>query len=176
MKDLKKRGYIRRVDDFGRIILPKETRQILNIKEGEPLEISLMGHGIYLGKYQQLQNLDFLCEQYLSALSKNCSVACAICSCEHIISSRGISLPSEQILSESLRKIIYNLEAYIYSEESPINVLADDKYLVDTVYPIGTKVQPLGAVILLHYRNTTPEEKICAKLIAGILTELTLNQ
>lgn len=176
MKESKKIGFIRRMDDFGRIILPKEIRHILNISEGEPLEVSLTGRGIYIEKYQPLQTLDSLCEQYLSVLFKNCSVACAICSGEHVIASRGINLSSEQILSESLRRHIHNLDFYSYSEESPISVFDDGKYLLDTVYPVGTKENPLGAVILLHYRSTTPEERSCAKLTAGILTELTINQ
>ena len=57
MKELRKYGHIRRTDDLGRIIIPKEIRQFLNIRENEPLEISVMERGIYIEKYQPLQTL-----------------------------------------------------------------------------------------------------------------------
>jgi AbrB family looped-hinge helix DNA binding protein len=63
MKELRKYGHIRRTDDLGRIIIPKEIRQFLNIRENEPLEISVMERGIYIEKYQPLQTLESLCEQ-----------------------------------------------------------------------------------------------------------------
>lgn len=176
MKEPKKYGQIRKIDDFGRILLPKDMRQFLNLQEGDLMEISLMDHGIYLEKYSQLKTLESLCEYYLSALYKGCGVACAICSNECVLNSKGIRLSSKQCLSEDLQKRICSLEAYHYSDSSPINLFYDGSYPLDTVYPIGSKEKPLGAVVLLHYRNTTPEEKCCAKLVANMLTELIQNQ
>lgn len=176
MKDVKKYGLVRRVDELGRIVIPKEIRSVLNLQENDPLEISIINRGIYMEKYQTLRTLDTLCEQYLSALFKTCGVACTICSTEHVIASRGIHLSTKQPLAEGLQNRIYRLETYHYSEESLIPLFCDGKYPIDTLYPVGTKERPLGAVILLHYRSTTQEERSCAKLIAGLLTELTMNE
>lgn len=176
MKEPKNYGLIRRIDDFGRIILPKEIRQFLNIHENDPMEISLMSRGIYLEKYQPLKTLESLCERYLSALSKTCGAVCAICGREYVIGSKGIPLSTNLRLSETVREHISNLDTYHYCESSSVRLFSDGSYPVDTILPIGTKEKPLGAVILLHYRNTTPEEKSCAKLIAGILTESLTNQ
>ena len=176
MKEPKKYGLIRKIDDFGRILLPKDIRQFLNLQEGNLMEISLLNQGIYLEKYCQLKTLNSLCEHYLSALFKSCRIACAICSNEYVLNSKGIRLSNKQCLSEELQKHICRLEAYQYSDSLSISLFDDGSYPLDTVQPIGTKENPLGAVILLHYRNTTPEEKYCAKLIATILTELIQNQ
>lgn len=176
MKETKKYGLVRRIDELGRIVIPKEIRSILSLQENDPLEISIVNRGVYMEKYQTLRTLDVLCEQYLSALSKTCSVACTICSTEHVIASRGIQLSTKQPLAEMLQNRIYCLEPYHYSEELLITLFCDGKYPIDALYPIGTKERPLGAVILLHYRSTTQEERSCAKLIAGLLTELTMNE
>lgn len=46
-----KTGIIRRIDDLGRVVIPKEIRHKLNIHEGDPLEICLDGDRLYLEKY-----------------------------------------------------------------------------------------------------------------------------
>ena len=176
MKETKKYGLIRRIDDFGRIILPKEIRQFLNIQENDPMEVSLLNRGVYLEKYQPLNTLESQCGLYLSALFQNCGVACAVCNSEYVIASQGIKLSASLRLSGQLQRHISNLEPYHYSKDMPVSLFDDGNYLVDTIQPVGSKEKPLGAVILLHYRNTTPEERSCAKLIARILTQLTINQ
>jgi len=62
---------------------------------------------------------------------------------------------------------------YSYDEDEVLNLFDHQNFLVDSLYPIGTKEKPCGAVIYLHYRNTTSVEQGCAKLIADMLTELT---
>lgn len=176
MKEFKLHGYIKRVDHLGRIVLPKEFRQFLSIQEGTALEVSLTGRGIYIEKFHPLNTLHSLCEQYLHSLARNCNVVAAICSTDYVIASRGITLSKDILLSEELQQTINASEAYHYSESSKISLFDNGKYPIDTVYPIGTKTEPLGAVVLLHYRSTTPEEKVCAKLISDILTELITNQ
>lgn len=46
-----KSGIIRRIDDLGRVVIPKEVRRKFNIKEGDPLEICIDGDRLYLEKY-----------------------------------------------------------------------------------------------------------------------------
>ena len=46
-----KTGIIRRIDDLGRIVIPREIRRKMNINEGDPLEICLDGDKLYLEKY-----------------------------------------------------------------------------------------------------------------------------
>ena len=168
-------GLIRHVDELGRIVVPKEIRKQLNISETDAVEINVSGRCIVIKKYQPLQTLESLCGEYLSALAKSSNVACAICSTEYVLTSRGINLSTDALLSEKVMKHIRLQDTYHYEEETPLSLFENQNFLVDALYPIGTKEKPCGAVIFLHYRNTTAVERGQAKLIADMLTELIRN-
>lgn len=169
-------GLIRHVDELGRIVVPKEIRKQLNISETDAVEISVSGRSIVIKKYQPLQTLESLCGDYLSALVKSSNVTCAVCSTEYVLTSRGISLSTEVLLSEKVMKHIRLQNPYHYDEKNILNLFESQNFLVDTLYPIGTREKPCGAVIFLHYRNTTAVERGQAKLIADMLTQLTRNK
>ena len=57
-----------------------------------------------------------------------------------------------------------------------MSLLEDGSHMVDSLFPVGTKEQPLGAVVLPHYRTVTDTERICAGLLADILTETILQE
>jgi hypothetical protein len=57
-----------------------------------------------------------------------------------------------------------------------MSLLEDGSHAVDALYPVGTKEQPAGAVILLHYRTVTDTERRCAGLLADILTETIIQE
>ena len=169
-------GLIRHVDELGRIVIPKEIRRQLSISETDAVEISVSGRCIVIKKYQPLQTLESLCDEYLSALANSSNVACAICNTEYVLTSRGINLSSDAPLSKKVMEHIRLQDTYNYDEENALRLFESQNFLVDALYPIGTKEHPCGAVIFLHYRNTTAVERGCAKLIADMLTKLTINQ
>jgi stage V sporulation protein T len=49
---MKATGIVRRIDDLGRIVIPKEMRRVLSVKEGDPMEVIVTGQGILIKKYQ----------------------------------------------------------------------------------------------------------------------------
>lgn len=169
-------GIIRRFDDLGRIVVPREIRRLLQLHEGDAMEISVAGNSIRLNKYQPLQFREALCEPYLAAFCKNFQLACAICDTEHILASRVTTIPKEPMLSQSAKNHIRTLEPYIYTPDSRIHLLEDGSHTVDTLWPVGTEGQPLGAVVLPHYRSVTNTERICAKFLADILTETIIQE
>ena len=59
---LKETGIIRKIDELGRIVLPKEIRKSLGIKDGEDLEIFVRDRGVYLQKYSHLLNMTDILE------------------------------------------------------------------------------------------------------------------
>ena len=177
MNEVKKMsGIIRRFDDLGRIVVPREIRRLLHLHEGDAMEISVAGNSIRLNKYQPLQFREALCEPYLAAFCKNFQLACAICDTEHILASRVTTIPKEPMLSQSAKNHIRALEPYFYSPGSQIPLLEDGSHMIDTLFPAGTKGQPIGAVVLPHYRTVTEEERICARLLADILTETIIQE
>ena len=57
-------GIIRRIDELGRIVIPKEIRKNLRIKNGDNLEILVEGENITLKKYSQIENLESIASMY----------------------------------------------------------------------------------------------------------------
>lgn len=80
------------------------------------------------------------------------------------------------MLSQPARDHIQALEPYLYDPDSPLPLLEDGSHPVDTLWPVGTKGQPMGAVVLPHYRTVTGTERACARLIADILTETIIQE
>ena len=176
MNEIKTSGIIRRFDDLGRIVVPREIRRLLQLSEGDAMEISVAGNSIRLNKYQPLHFHETLCGPYLAAFCKNFQLACAICDTEHVLASRVTTIPKEPMLSQSARDHIQMLQPYLYSPDSRMPLLEDGSHTVDSLYPVGTKEQPIGAVVLPHYRTVTDAERTCARLLADILTETTIKE
>ena len=65
---MKTTGVIRRIDDLGRVVIPKEVRKNLKIKNGENVEIFIDNEDIVLKKYSPLENLDSVTENYVEAM------------------------------------------------------------------------------------------------------------
>ncbi len=176
MNETQRSGIIRRFDDLGRIVVPREIRKLLQLHEGDAMEISVAGNSIRLSRYQPLRFHEALCGPYLTAFCRSFQLACAICDTEHVIASRVATIPKEPMLSQAARKHILALEPYLYAPGSQMPLLEDKSHPVDTLYPVGTKEQPAGAVVLPHYRSVTDTERICARLLADILTETIIQE
>ena len=69
---MKATGIVRRIDDLGRVVVPKEIRRTLRIREGDPLEIYTDREGgIILRKYSPIGELSQFSKQYAEALAQN---------------------------------------------------------------------------------------------------------
>ena len=72
---MKATGIVRRIDDLGRVVIPKEIRKTLRIKEGTPLEIFTDREGeIILKKYSPIGELNVFAKEYAEALAQSSSV------------------------------------------------------------------------------------------------------
>lgn len=176
MKETKVSGIIRRIDDLGRIVLPHEIRRLFQLREGDAMEISVTGSSIRLNIYQPLHFHETLCEPCLAAFCKKFRIACAICDTERVLASKVTAIPKDSMLSRPARGHILALEPYLYNGDSQMPLLEDGSYAVDTLCPIGTKEQPMGAVVLPHYRTVTNTERMCAQFLADILTETIIQE
>lgn len=85
-------GMIRRIDDLGRIVIPKEIRKNLHIQDGEPLEINVMDRSIMLTPYSPLPALSIQSDLFLRVMAKELKTGTAICSSTAILSYRNVSL------------------------------------------------------------------------------------
>ena len=90
---MKATGIVRRIDDLGRVVVPKEIRRTLRIREGDPLEIFTDREGeIILKKYSPIGELGQFAGQYAESLAKTSGCLACVTDRDHVIAAAGLSL------------------------------------------------------------------------------------
>ena len=89
---MKATGIVRRIDDLGRIVIPKEIRRTLRIKEGDPLEIFTDKEGeVILKKYSPIGELSEFATEYAETLNKTTGHIACITDKDTVIAISGAS-------------------------------------------------------------------------------------
>lgn len=164
-----KSGITRRIDELGRIVIPKEIRSNLGIRDGELLEISIENKGIVIQKYSQVENIKDISEKITKIVSDVCKIELLISDREKILVSNNKEKDLlNQNINEKLKILIDNREIYV--SEKKDKLLGIEKYFI--IVPIITSTDCSGLVILIS--NIKNEEnliyaKIVSKLIADSL-------
>ena len=100
---MKATGIVRRIDDLGRVVVPKEIRRILRIREGDPLEIFTDKDGeIILKKYSPIGELSSFAQQYVESTAQILGCPVCVTDRDQIIAVAGIS--KKELLGKSLSK------------------------------------------------------------------------
>jgi AbrB family transcriptional regulator (stage V sporulation protein T) len=163
---LKATGIVRRIDDLGRVVIPKEIRRTLRIREGDPLEIFTDKEGeVILKKYSPIGELGDFATQYAESIHKTIGHITCIADRDTIIAVSGASKKEflEKSLSSDLERVIEEKTTLVVKspDEKTITILADEapdrKYSSQVVSPIISEGDPIGAVILL---STDPNIKM----------------
>lgn len=155
---MKATGVVRRIDDLGRIVIPKEIRKTLRIKEGDPLEIFTDKEGkVILKKYSPIGELSEFATSYAETLAKTTGHIACITDKDTVIAVSGGSKKEflEQGLSKQLEEVLENKEIYSSSDNNEIalpiteNDNKERKYNAQVIYPIICQGDVIGSVILL---------------------------
>jgi AbrB family transcriptional regulator (stage V sporulation protein T) len=161
---VKATGVVRRIDDLGRIVIPKEIRKTLRIKEGDPLEIFTDKEGeVILKKYSPIGELSEFATGYAEALSKTTGHIACITDKDTVIAVSGGSKKEflEQSLSRELEEVMENKEIYTSSDNDEISLPITEndnherKYNSQVIYPIISQGDVIGSVILLSKDQNT---------------------
>ena len=140
---MKATGIVRRIDDLGRVVVPKEIRRTLRIREGDPLEIYTDREGgIILRKYSPIGELSQFSKQYAEALAG---------SGKKELMQKEISRQLDNLMNQR-----ENLLA-VKGERKFISITEDggENYTAQVIYPIIAEGDAIGTVIL-----TTKDEKV----------------
>ena len=87
---MKATGIVRRIDDLGRVVIPKEIRRTLRIREGDPLEIFTEQEGeIILKKYSPLGDIGQFAGQYEESMARSTGGLVCVTDREHVIAAAG---------------------------------------------------------------------------------------
>ncbi|HHW48221.1 MAG TPA: stage V sporulation protein T [Clostridiaceae bacterium] len=170
---MKATGIVRRIDDLGRVVIPKEIRRTLRIREGDPLEIFTDKEGeVILKKYSPIGELGDFAAQYAESLHKTSGHITCISDRDTIIAVSGASKKEflEKALSPEVEKVIEEKTTLIVKspEDKAIAITADDtdakKYTAQVVSPIISEGDPIGAVMLLSVDPNVRMGEVEAKL------------
>ena len=161
---MKATGVVRRIDDLGRIVIPKEIRKTLRIKEGDPLEIFTDKEGeVILKKYSPIGELSEFATGYAEALAKTTGHIACITDKDSVIAVSGGSKKEflDQSLSKELEEIMENKEIYTSKNNNEISLPITEndnrerKYNSQVIYPIISQGDVIGSVILLSKDQNT---------------------
>ncbi len=153
---MKATGIVRRIDDLGRVVVPKEIRRTLRIREGDPLEIFTDREGqIILKKYSPIGELGQFAKQYAESLAQTTGHIIVITDKDQIIAVSG-SMKKELLakpISRELEEVINERESVIAAKEDKnfIRIASDDEsdYTYQVIYPIISEGDAIGSVIIL---------------------------
>ncbi|MEG1179556.1 MAG: stage V sporulation T C-terminal domain-containing protein [Oscillospiraceae bacterium] len=115
---MKATGIVRRIDDLGRVVIPKEIRRTMRIREGDPLEIYTDINGeVIFKKYSLVGELSSFASQYCDVLFRSTNLPVIICDRDHVISVSGFSKKEiiDRRVSTDLERIMENRENFIAS-------------------------------------------------------------
>ena len=178
---MKATGVVRRIDDLGRVVIPKEIRKTLRIKEGDPLEIFTDREGqVILKKYYPIGELSEFATGYDETLAKTTGHIACITDKDTIIAVSGGSKKEflEQDVSQELEKLMEDKEVYTSKENSdmamPItkNDTNEKKNKSQIVYPIISNGDTIGTVILMSKDSNTKMNEVEKKVAQSAATFL----
>ncbi len=164
--NMKATGIVRRIDDLGRVVIPKEIRRTMRIREGDPLEIFTNAEGeVIFKKYSPIGEISSTASQYAEVLSKIGGCPAAICDRDHIIAVSGMQKKEvlERRVSGSLEDLIEQRKSHIYRsyEDNRLMPIEGVDKCAIVCAPIISQGDVNGAVMMLQGEGTeyaTPEQ------------------
>ena len=165
---MKATGIVRRIDDLGRVVIPKEIRKTLRIKEGTPMEIYTDREGqIILKKYSPIGELNTFAREYVEALVQTTGLA-ACGSGSRELEGKEISRELDMVISGREGKMIDG------KSRDNISVISGDmdSYCGKMIQPILCASDAIGSVILLGKNEKTilgDKERVLVRTAASFL-------
>ena len=166
---MKATGIVRRVDDLGRIVIPKEIRRTLKIREGDPLEIyTEKDGGVIFRKYSPMGDLQEFASQMCEAIGANTGCIAAVSDRDSIIALHGA--PKRDLMDKpnslELEKLMEARKNYRFQPgDAPIRASeGSDKYYLGVASPILSQGDLMGCVMLLMGENQQPMQESDQKL------------
>ena len=172
------KGIVRRVDELGRIVLPREMRKMLNIRVGSKLEIGIVDNNKFLlSKYSDMVSLKEYSDAVANAISVSIEHDVLVSDMETVLASSKKKYVNKT-LSEEVQELIYNKDIVIKKQEDDSEMLdfftgIPNEFSCQLIVPIIKDGDAIGSIIILATENKCFGEdsvKICkcfAKYLAN---------
>lgn len=150
---MKATGIVRRIDDLGRVVIPKEIRRTLRIREGDPLEIFVAREGeVILKKYSPINELGQFAQEYAEALFDSLQHPVLISDRDEFIAVAGESKKDylNKNIGSPLEKIMEDRTMKSETDKSTLEVLqgTDKEFDSYSICPIIANGDPIGSVMI----------------------------
>lgn len=166
-------GIVRKIDDLGRIVIPKELRKTLKIQENNPLEIFVEDDKVLLRKYSIVdKELNDYAEYLAKAVQKTTGTLVLITDKNNIIAASKYSTAykNKKISIQVSNKMNLQNKVLLESDVTKLVPLYNDddrKYKSQIIVPIIISGEVIGSVILFSIDNLLKEEDLIATKIAA---------
>lgn len=152
---MKATGIVRRIDDLGRVVIPKEIRRTMRIREGDPLEIYTDREGeVILKKYSPISELNEFASEYVESAASILGETAVITDTDQVIAVSGTSKKNfmDKRISKDLEEVMQGKTSRVFSEKAKsCSITTDDKddksYESQIVVPILSQGDPIGSII-----------------------------
>lgn len=162
---MKATGIVRRIDDLGRVVIPKEIRRTMRIREGEPMEIFTGREGeIVLKKYSPIEELENISKEYVRALAQTLGCFAGVSDHDMMVAAAG---PKQQEyqgkqISKLLREKIQEREVQVLGDNRRMQILEDEKDSsgAQVICPILSAGDVIGSVVLINKKDNNDFSEI----------------
>ncbi len=176
---MKATGIVRRIDDLGRVVIPKEIRRTLRIREGDPLEIFVDRDGeVILKKYSPIGELGDFAKEYADSLYESLNHVVLIADRDTVIAVSGASKKDylDKPIGSLVEKALDERKSRLEKNSGQYEICRDlnEQYSSFVIAPIVASGDPIGAVILLSKNETTKMGELETKMAetaAGFLAK-----
>ncbi len=166
---MKATGIVRRIDDLGRVVIPKEIRRTMRIREGDPLEIYTNAGGeVIFKKYSRIGKLSSFAELYAESLVKETALSVIICDRDHCVAAAGVSKKEvlERRNSSALEEVMESRRAVTFSDGESPAALEGSECVMCVAVPIICAGDITGAVVLAANEERSKANETDTKLAA----------
>ena len=173
---MKATGIVRRIDDLGRVVIPKEIRRTMRIREGDPLEIYTdRDGGVIFKKYSLMGGLDDFAAQLCETMSRSTGAICAVTDRDSVIAVAG-GAKRELLgkpISDQLEKLMAERSVYHFSGLGAMPRVCEDNetFTAAVAAPVLCEGDVLGAVLFVTDTGCLPGDTECklAQTVAAFL-------
>lgn len=158
---MKATGIVRKIDELGRVVIPKEIRRTLRINEGDPLEIFTSRDGeVIFKKYSPLNELETIAKSCVTALNEAVGHITLVCDKDTILACEGAVRDgyTNKRISDKLEKAIEQGEVIMVNTVDNIEIIpikiddGEDEYVSQIICPIRSGSSVIGAVAMLSQK------------------------
>jgi AbrB family transcriptional regulator (stage V sporulation protein T) len=157
---MKSIGIVRKIDELGRIVIPKEIRKTMQIQDGDSLEIFTDSQGdIVFKKYAPVSELSAFAQKYADILSKYIDLPMLVCDLERVVSVAGVSRNEylNRRISLELKEYMQSGKDFISTGDSEFRPVEGMKQPAAIMCPVIAFDSVVGAVVLLNENDKVPD-------------------